>query len=168
MTRAILISLFVAAALAPIAVAAHGTKVTVRGHLHPNGPIEITGEDFAPNDIVRIELRKEGVEPIELGRIPADADGGFTETLHIPASVPAGVFTLAADGKESATFEVTVFERPEGENPAAATPSEANASVSHHRSTAETAGLASFLAAIVLAALGLLWLSRTHPRSASA
>ena len=41
-------------------------------------------------------------------------------------------------------------------------------SVSNNRPAGETLGLAVFTAAIALAAVGLLWASRTHARSAGA
>ena len=168
MKRLIIAAAVAAIALLPAIASAHGgTDVTVRGHLHPGGPIEIVGEDFAPNDVVRIELRKDGVEPFELGRIPADKDGGFTETLHIPASVPPGLYELAAEGQKSATADVTILEPPAG-SAVAAEPAVAAGSVSNDRPAGETLGLAVFTAAIALAAVGLLWASRTHARSASA
>lgn len=161
----ILVILILALALFPIAAFAHeGTEVTVKGEVRPGGPIEIVGEEFAPNDIVRIELRKDGVEPIELGRIPADAEGAFTETLHVPADVRPGLYALAADGEESATFDVTILEPAEGALEVDAGKA-AQEPVSNDRPTGETIALAIFTGAIALAALGLLWASRTHARA---
>lgn len=163
--RSLLLVLVIAAGVAmPIAAFAHGgTEVNVKGDVRSNGPIEIVGEEFGTNDVVRIELRREGIDPVELGRVPADAEGGFDETLHVPANAPAGLYQLAADGTESATTEVTVLE-PLGEQ--AGAPQPETASVENHRSAAETAGLASFVGALAIAAVGLLWLSRTRQRVA--
>jgi hypothetical protein len=168
--KRLIIGAILAATIAwlPAITSAHGgTDVTVSGHPHPGGPIEIVGEDFAANDVVRIELRKDGAEPSELGRIPADEDGGFTVTLHIPASVAPGLYELAAEGQKSATFEVTILDPPAG-SAVAAEPAAAAGSASNNRPAGETLGLAVFTAAIALAAVGLLWASRTHAHSAGA
>jgi len=169
MIRIVAAITFVAFALIPLAAFAHGgTKVSVKGDVRANGPIEIVGTDFAANDVVRIELRREGAQPVELGRIPADADGTFAETLHVPASVTAGLYQLAADGGESTTTEVTVLEPATGAPPGAEQPMAATATVENHRPTGETVGLALFTAATALVAVGLLWASRTHARPAGA
>ena len=153
-------------ALFPSAVLAHGgTEVTVGGEVRPDGAIEVTGEGFASNDVVWIELRKEGVNPIELGRVPADEEGAFSVTLHVPATVQPGVYRIAAEGKESATADVTVLEPPEGNVNIEPEPLAAG-SVSNDRPAAEVVGLAALTAAIALVAVGLIWLSRTHPRAA--
>ena len=162
-----LVALFLVLALVPTAALAHeGTEVTVKGDVRPGGPIAIEGEEFDPNDIVRIELRKDGVEPIELGRVPADDEGAFSETLHVPADVRPGLYQLAADGEESATFDVTVLEPTEGAGEAEGV-GEAEGSVSNDRPAGETVGLAIFTGVIALAAVALLWASRTHARAAS-
>jgi hypothetical protein len=163
--RLLAVTLVVAVlALVPMAVLAHGgTNVVVRGHIHPGGPIELEGEDFAPNGSVRIELRKEGTEPTELGRIAADEQGAFSITLHVPETVRPGLYQLAADGEESATTEVTVLERTDGGAPAEPEP-RATEPVSNDRPSGEVIGLAAFTAAIAALALGLLWLSRTPAR----
>ena len=154
--------------LLPSAVLAHeGTEVSVRGEVRPAGPIEVTGEEFAPNDVVRIELRKEGINPIELGRVPADGEGAFSATLHVPASARPGLYQLAAEGQESDTTDVTVLEPAEGPVDIEPEPL-AGGSVSNDRPTAEVLGLAALTAAIALVGVGLLWLSRTHPRAAGA
>ncbi len=160
---------FVVLALIPLATLAHGgTTVSVKGDVRANGPIEIVGAEFAPNDIVRIELRRVSTQPVELGRIPADANGNFTETLHVPASVTAGLYQLAADGQESATAEGTVLEPATGAPSSAEQPMPAAAAVENHRPTGETVGLALFTVATALVAVGLLWASRTHARPAGA
>ena len=158
--------LILALALLPTAALAHeGTEVTVRGDVRPGGPIDIVGEEFEPNDIVRIELRKDGVEPIELGRIPADGEGAFTETLHVPADVRPGLYQLAADGEESATFDVIVLDPTEGA-PEVEPTGEAQESASNNRPAGETLGLTIFTGVIGLAAVALLWASRTHAGAA--
>jgi hypothetical protein len=164
--RLLAVTLLVALlALVPMAVLAHGgTDVIVRGHIHPGGPIELEGEDFAPNGSVRIELRKGGAEPIELGRVAADEQGAFSITLHVPETVRPGLYQLAAEGEESATTDVTVLEPPAGS--VVSTPVSQSRAVSNHRPTGEVVGLAAFTAAIAALALGLLWLGRTPaPRS---
>jgi len=136
----------------------------VAGEVTPNGPIEIRGSDFEPNDHVRLELRKEGVEPIELGRVPVEADGSFSITLHVPESVEPGIYELAADGKESASTEVTVLKAAEGET--GASPETAGErEVSSDAPAGETISLAIATALIALVGAGLIWLSRTRPRT---
>lgn len=145
-------------------VSAHeGTEVSVKGEVRPGGPIEIEGEEFEANDVLRIELRKNGVEPIELGRVPADAEGAFGVTLHIPDTVAPGLYILAADGEESATFDVTVLEPVEGSEPGAQ-PEGAVEDVSNDRPAGETVGLAIFTAVLAVAALAVLWAGRTQAR----
>lgn len=162
-----LVALVLALALFPTAARAHGgTEVTLQGDVRPGGPIDIVGEDFEPNDVVRIELRKDGVEPIELGRVPVDSEGAFTQTLHVPADVRPGLYQLAADGKESATFDVTVLASTDGAEEVD-TAGAAQESVSNDRPTREAVGLVIFTVVIALAAVALLWASRTHPRPAS-
>lgn len=161
-------TMLAAAAILPAAAFAHGgTEVTVKGDVRPNGPIQVTGKEFSPNDVVRIELRKAGVEPVELGRVPADAEGNFDETLHVPASLPAGLYQLAADGTESATTELTILEPATGAPAAAEQPVGAPAPAENQRPTGETIGLAVFTAVIAVAAVGLLWVSRTRAHAPS-
>lgn len=151
-------------ALLPAGLHAHeGTEVSVRGEVRANGSIELQGEDFAPNDVVRIELRKEGVEPVEIGRVPADAEGAFTETLHVPATVRPGIYQLAADGEEFATVDVTVLEPAAGDAPVDFEPPSTE-SVSNDRPAGEVVGLTIFAATVAAVAAGLLWWSRTRPR----
>ena len=166
--RAVALSLAaLLALLATTALAHEGTEVSVRGDVRPNGPIEVIGEGFEANDHVRIELKKEGVEPIEIGRVPADAEGAFDEELHVPATVPPGIYQLAAEGEESATTDVTVLEPAEGGAAVEPEPSPSEP-VSNERPAGEVAGLAVFTAAVAGIAAGLLWISRTRPRATSA
>ncbi len=164
--KTIVVSVIVSAflLLPTLALAHGGTEINVKGDVRANGPIELIGADFASNDVVRIELRREGVPPIELGRIPADADGNFDETLHVPASVPAGLYQLSADGTESATAEVTILEPPTGAPAGAERSVSDTATVENHRPSGETVGLGVFTAVVALVAVGLLWVSRMHAR----
>lgn len=116
---------------------------------------------------MRIELRKEGVNPIELGRVPADEEGAFSVILHVPATVRPGLYQLVAEGQESDTTDVTVLELAEGPVEIEREPL-AGGSVSNDRPTGEVVGLAAVTAAIALVGAGMLWLSRTHPRAAGA
>lgn len=154
-------------ALLPAVALAHGgTEVNVRGEVRPDGPIEITGEDFAPEDNVRIELRRAGIVPIELARVSSDQDGTFSASVHVPAEVKAGLYQLAAEGEESATTEVTILGAASGSAPGQPGQPEppSAGSVSNDRKAGEVAGLAAFTAAVALLSLGLLRLSRTRPR----
>lgn len=153
-------------AFLPVRVAAHGgTEISVRGSVRVDGPIEITGEEFAANDTVLIVLRRAGTEAVELGRVPVGATGEFQALLHVPASMRAGLYELAAEGKESATAEVTILESAAGTQPGGAA-SEAEGDVSNDRAASEVIGLALVTAATALAGIGVLWRFRPHPRRA--
>ncbi len=147
--------------LLPATLLAHGTEVSVVGEVRPNGPIQIQGEEFEPNDHVRLELRKGGVEPIELGTAAVEADGSFSITLHLAATVSPGIYQLAADGKESAATEVTVMEPAVGEAAASIERLETE-EVSSDRPTGETVVLAVLTIAVGTLGGGLVWLSRTR------
>lgn len=152
------------AAMLTATVSAHeGTAISVAGEIRSNGPIEITGEDFEPGDTVRIELRKQGTAPIELGAVPVETDGSFTATLHVPETVESGIYQLAADGEESAETEVTVLE-PEDGSEVVSEPGEGG-EVSSNRPSGETVGLVIATLLITLAGIGLLALSRTRPHA---
>lgn len=164
MVRAVLIAsllLFDLSLPSATAVLAHeGTEISVKGEVRPNSIIELEGEEFAPNDAVRIELRKQGAEPILLGRISADANGAFIAELHVPASVSPGIYRLAAEGKESATAEITVLSAASSSG--AAANASATGDVSNDRPAGETIGLALFSALLAAAGLAALWFSRTR------
>lgn len=167
MIRLFASSLLFLALLPAVALAHEGTELTVQGDVRPNGPIVVEGEDFAPNDVVRIELRKDGVEPIELGRVAVEDEGGFSETLHVPENVPPGLYQLAAEGEESATFDLTILEPAEGTQPVV--PDEpAENSAENDRPMGETLGLAIVTALVAVAAVTLLWFSRTRARAIDA
>ena len=146
----------------PSIVFAHeGTEISVQGEVRADGSITLEGEEFAPNDVVRIELRKEGLEPILLGQAHADARGAFEETLHVPAGVRPGLYELAADGKESAKATVTILGTS---NPGqSGSPRETTEAVSYDRPTGETIGLAVFVAILTAAGAAAHWVSRTRP-----
>ena len=153
--------------LLPPTLLAHGPEVSVVGEVRPNGPIEIRGEEFEPNDHVRLELRKGGVEPVELGTVAVEADGSFSITLHLAATVSPGIYQLAADGKESTTTEVTILE-PEAGEAEAASEHQASGKVSSDRPARETVVLAALTITVWALGAGLLWLSRTRPQGPAA
>lgn len=141
----------------PAALAHGGTEISVEGEVRANGLIELRGEEFAPNDDVRIGLRKEDVEPISLGRVSADGDGGFTVEFHVPASVEPGIYQLAAEGEESASVALTVLAAPD--SPADEATLQAKSEVSRGRSPGEKVLLATFSALLAIAGLAALRLS---------
>lgn len=164
-----LLLMLLSLAVLPLTASAHGgTVVTVRGHPHRDGPLEVEGEEFAPNDVVRIELRRGDAEPFELGQVQADADGAFSHTFHVPATVEPGFYELAAEGEESASTEATILATPEGGAPAIEPEPSPAEPVSNDRPAPEVIGLAVFTAGIAVLAVGLLWISRTRPRATSA
>lgn len=155
-----LLGLLFAAMLTATVSAHEGTAISAAGEIRPNGPIEITGEDFEPGDTVRIELRKQGTAPIELGAVPVETDGSFTATLHVPETAESGIYQLAADGQESAEVEVTVLEPADGSE-VVSEPGE-DGDVSSDRPASETIGLVIATLLIALAGTALLALSRTR------
>lgn len=153
--------LALALALLPATALAHeGTEVSVVGEIRPNGPIEIKGEDFESGDVVRIELRKQGTEPIELGSVSVESDGSFAVTFHVPATAAPGIYQLAADGEESAETEVAILEPADGSGEVPE-PGESG-EVSSDRPAGETAGIAVATILVATTGIGLLAFSRTR------
>lgn len=163
-TRAAIV-LFVALALFPGVVAAHGdSKVAVAGHPHTDGPIEIEGSDFEANEVVTLQLRKQGQAPVLLGSVPVEPDGTFEVTLHVSAEVRPGLYELVANaGDESTSAEATILERPGGTVPGVGdNPTE---DISNDRPVAETAALAVVTATVAAAGAGIILLGhRKRPR----
>lgn len=152
-------------ALLPVAAFAHGgTELKVVGDVRPDAPMRVVGTQFSPDSVVRVELERDGLAPVALGQVPTDASGSFDKTLQIPATVPSGLYRLAAVGVESASADVAILAPASGMG--APQPATVGASVENQRSTGETVGLALFTAAVALAAGGLLWASRMRPRRA--
>ena len=63
--------------------------------------VTVTGSGFHPGETVRLELRT-GSTIVGLGTAVADASGGFTAVVTIPAGAPLGDHALVATGGESA------------------------------------------------------------------
>ena len=151
-----------ALAVVPQAALGHGgTEVTVKGEVTPNALIQIEGEEFGANDSVRIELRKEGTEPIALGEVAADEEGAFSVSLHLPVAVEPGIYLVAAEGEESAETDVTVL-APQEAGDEMETGAEGD-SITNDAPAGETFGLAALTAALAVIGAGLVWLSRTRP-----
>jgi len=53
------------------ALAQGGAEVVAKGRLHPDAPIVIEGEEFAPNNLVRFALQRPGMQPVALGEVEA-------------------------------------------------------------------------------------------------
>lgn len=126
------IAVLAALGLLPDVASAHGgSEVAVTGHPHADGAIEIEGSDFEANEVVTLELRKQGQAPVLLGSVPVEADGTFEVTLHVPAEVRPGPYELVADaGDERTSAEATILERPGGTAPGAgATPLKTSATI---------------------------------------
>ena len=152
--------------LLPAQLYAHGgTEVVVRGDVRADTLMNIEGEEFDPDDVVRIELRKQGAEPFQLGEVKADGEGSFTVSFRLPANIAAGLYTLAAEGRESATTDVTVLAPLGGDEPSLAEPT---ASVGSDRPVEETIGLWLLVAGLAAAGGALLWFSGRKPHAASA
>ncbi|WP_336652232.1 MULTISPECIES: metallophosphoesterase [unclassified Leucobacter] len=67
------------------------------------GEITVAGSGFLPQEALRIELRS---KPVVLASPVADAQGGLSQTVRIPAETPAGQHSLVvvrADGSELST-----------------------------------------------------------------
>ena len=150
------IAVLVAIGLLPGTVAAHGdSTVAVAGHPHADGPIEIEGSDFEANEVVTLQLRKQGQAPVLLGSVPVEPDGTFEVTLHVPAEVRPGLYELVANaGDESTSAEATILERPGGTVPGVGdNPTE---DISNDRPVAETAALAVVTATVAAAGAGII------------
>lgn len=162
MRTLLVLLLILSASLLPSAARAHGgTEVNVIGEVGADAPIQVEGKEFAPNDHVRLELKKAGVEPIGLGIVSADPEGAFAATLHVPATVEPGPYRLAAEGKQSASTEVSVGGSKNESRPAA------KAEVENDRPTSETVGLSIFTVALAIAGAAVIRLSRKHPSGGS-
>ncbi|WP_147543750.1 fibronectin type III domain-containing protein [Aeromicrobium massiliense] len=62
--------------------------VAVEGELAPGASVTITGTGYAPNvPELALELHS---DPVALGTVATDAQGGFTTTVTIPETVPVG------------------------------------------------------------------------------
>lgn len=118
-------------------------EVTVDGDLQPGASVVLTGAGYAP-DVAELTIELHS-DPVVLGTVATDADGGFTTTVTIPAEVPQGQHSLVVlhDGVEVTSTAVEVAP------PAAATAAEP-------ADKAETVPPYTGLA--ILAALGLLGL----------
>lgn len=159
------VAVLAALALLPGVVAAHGdSAVAVAGHPHADGPIEIKGTDFEANEVVALELRKQGRVPVLLGSVPVEPDGTFEVTLHVPAEVRPGLYELVATaGDESTSAEATILETPGGAVPS----SEGTLveDISNDRPVGETAALLVVTAALAAAGGGIILLGhRNRPR----
>lgn len=139
----------------PAAASAHGgTEVIVSGDVYAGGAIELQGEGFDPGGVVRIELQRANSAPIELGSVPADEDGDWSATLHMPADARPGRYQLVAIGEdESASLEVTV--RPPADTVGAGSASRAP-DVSNDRPAGETAALVVLALALAAGGAALL------------
>ena len=57
--------------------------------------VEVSGDGFAPGTLVDVWLFS---TPTYLGTALVGADGRFTESMNVPASIPVGGHTLQANG----------------------------------------------------------------------
>lgn len=157
------IAALVALGLLPGVAAGHGdSTVAVAGHPHADGPIEIEGSDFEADEVVTLELRKQGQAPVLLGSVPVEPDGTFEVTLHVPADVRPGLYELVATaGDESTSAEATVLEPPDGAAPGAEqSPLE---DIDNDRPGSETAGLAVVTALAAVGGAAIILLGRRRP-----
>ncbi len=158
--RVVLAIAAIVLSLLPAQLYAHGgTEVVVRGDVRADTLMNIEGEEFDPDDLVRIELRKQGAEALQLGEVKADSGGSFTVSFHLPANVAAGLYTLAAEGRDSATTDVTVLAPLGPDEPPLTEPT---ASVRSDRPVEETIGLWLFVVGLAVVGGVVLWFSRTR------
>ena len=150
-----------ALSLLPGFAAAHGgSEVAVTGHPHPDGPIDIEGKDFEANEIVKLELRKQGEPPLQLGSVPVGADGTFAVTRHVADTVRPGLYQLVATtaGEETTSAEATILGRP-GER-SGTVDGAGTKDISNDRPTDETVGLAIVTAVLAVAGVAVILLGR--------
>jgi|GEM_PF-532076 len=121
--------------------------VTVTGELHAGGTVTVTGTGFAEStEGFDVEIHS---TPQLLGTVGTDADGAFTLTATIPATLPAGSHSIVVlyDGVEITSAAVSVAADPS----LAATGSDAASLVS-----LTVAGLATLvLGGLVAAGVGI-------------
>ena len=82
--------------------------VTVTGDLTPGATVTVTGTGFAPRiEGYALELHS---DPVPLGTVKTDDNGGFTADVVVPADVAAGEHELVVlfGGTQVATTPVTV------------------------------------------------------------
>ena len=75
----------------PMDVAANGMLQVFHNH-----SIRIAGSGFAPNSMATVWLFS---EPVKLGEIQADANGGFADLFAINSSIPLGDHTIQINGQ---------------------------------------------------------------------
>lgn len=82
--------------------------VAVEGDLAPGASVTITGTGYAPNvPELALELHS---DPVALGTVATDAQGGFTTTVTIPETVPVGAHQVVVlhDGQQVTASPVEV------------------------------------------------------------
>jgi hypothetical protein len=77
----------------PMDVAANGML-----QVFHNRSIRIAGSGFAPNSMATVWLFS---EPVKLGEIQADANGGFADLFAIDTSIPLGDHTIQINGQHT-------------------------------------------------------------------
>jgi hypothetical protein len=75
----------------PAAIADDGALIVVQGTT-----VQVAGSGFTPNSVVDVWIYS---TPTHLGTVTTDAQGAFTATFPIPATIPAGDHTIKVDGK---------------------------------------------------------------------
>lgn len=157
----LVLSLVATLALLPGVAFAHGgASISIAGHIHANGPMEVTGVDFEPGELVTLELRRQGMAPIPLGTASAAADGSFRVALHVPAEVMSGLYELTAvTGNETTTAEATIAAAAEGGTD---TPAAQTGIVENDRPAAETVGLVLVTALAAAGGAAIILLGRRH------
>lgn len=86
----------------------HGESVTVQPTSAKAGDtVTITGAGLGASRDVDITLSGTGVT-VKLGHADSDADGAFTEKFKLPADLRPGQYLITAEGKETATADLTI------------------------------------------------------------
>lgn len=98
--------------------------VAVEGDLAPGASVTITGTGYAPNvPELALELHS---DPVSLGTVATDAQGGFTTTATIPDTVPVGAHQVVVlhDGQQvtASPVEVVAAGAADADTEEAATP----------------------------------------------
>lgn len=94
-----------------------GARTVVGGSISsatamPGDTITVTGEGFAPGEVVSIELHS---EPVFLGDAVADDDGAFSTTVLIPTETAIGEHTIVLTGENpesTISFALAVTAEP--------------------------------------------------------
>jgi hypothetical protein len=145
----------------PVVVGADPTKVkgtvTVTGDVVPGATVTLTGTGFAPRiEGFALELHS---DPVPLGTVNSDDNGGFTSQVVVPASVAPGDHEVVVlfEGKQVSASPVTVLAAAGAAQVAEASADVADTGEAAADPVPDQAGLVILGALGAAGAIALLW-----------